>query len=183
MEEIYFRKRKRTRIKELYKGDVFVAEIFDDIFVYGQVMNPCIKNEFDSFYDKGVLVVFYQIITKGIDIDFYQKSEKRVLVTPQIIYRKVSFNNGALKLIRINHHLPKISYGFYSLRSGHKDHKYKKIGIWVDEEYNIKILRPKYLTPDGLTTEYGMESLVKKGIIEYNKTLQLNNDDIKKLLL
>lgn len=182
MEEIYFRKRKKARIKKLDKGDVFVAEIFDDIFVYGQVVNPCIDDEIESFFDKNVVVVFYQIITKGIDVDFYNNSEKRILLGPRIILRKVSFNNGALKLIGINHCLPKISYGFFPPFSRFKKCRFKNIGLWIDENYHIKIFKPKYVAAYGICTEYGMENGVKRGIEKYKDTLQVNGINIKDIL-
>lgn len=183
MEEIYFRKRKRYRVKTLNRGDVFVAEIFDNIFVYGQVINPYINNEYNELFNGNVVVVFYQIVTKGIDIEFYSNCNKKVLTSPKIILEKVSFNNGALKLIGINEAVPKISYGFYITRWNEKKKRNIMIKRWIDENFKIKFLKPKYLAAYSLFTEYGMELSVQRGIEKYNKVLQVNDNKIREILI
>lgn len=160
--ELYFRKGKRKRPK-LNKGDIFVAEIDDDIYIYGQIMNPCIKNKYDSFFNGNVLVVFYNVVTEGISNIFFKESNKKLLMGP-IVIPKFAFNNGMLRMINLNIKIPKISYGFYRTKWDFNEKQSIIISKYYNEEYKRRVFKPKYIDEFSVYTEYGLIHYIYKQI-------------------
>lgn len=145
--KLYKGKRRRYTPK---KNDIFVIEFLNNIFVYGMILNPKIENESGGFMNKGTTYVLFDVVTCGIDYEYFMKSDKVVLFAPFVSYSGW-FNIGWMIVVGNYSDNIDINYGFYELRGKIKTNNY-----YSDTGEKLKKV-PKYSSCYGaLKTDYGI---------------------------
>jgi len=177
--KIVFRKTKRTRYK-IQKNDIFAIEIFDDVFVYGAILNPKIHTPKCLVTNNATLFVYFDYISRGINYNGFLQSDKKLLVAPFMSTDKL-VSQGFIRILG-NCELPKIDYGFYSEILDAKTMHFVKQEKYMTEYKKILKKKPKYSRDFGLITHGGALTIIYKRFIIESKLLYIDGEDSNYLL-
>lgn len=145
--QLYAIKRKRPKLK---KGDIFLLNPCENIYLYGAVLN-CNVNRLNHGKDLVVICIF-RASTNFLDakMEFPLLSSGNILLGP-ILTVKTYWNNGYFYNIgNAEEAVSNIKYGFYKSA-------FKKENCKIINEFGENMLeKPQLLNSDGLTTITGV---------------------------
>lgn len=181
LKRLKFRKGKRTRCTPK-KNDIFVIEIFDNIFVYGIILNPKIVNESCSFFDGRPVFVIYDVVTVGINLNAFLEREKNILVEPFITFT-AELNNGFIRVIGNYEKDINIDYGFYIEKCNFETKKPVRIEEYYTESGKRLKRKPMYSTSyRTIKTNLGILKGIYMGLILNSNILNIDGVDYNYIL-
>lgn len=171
-----FLKHKRTRYHKegsFEKNQAFCIEIFDNIYVYGSIINPDTKSK-NSWHNHAVVICIFDCFTEGIDLETFKSVEKKALLPPSITQLTLFKVNMMIKLdYKVDF---SISYGFTYTIERAAPKKSKK--YYVNEEKKRLFFKREYMHVYAITTDYGVYSEIYRAIIrKYDKIYLANTQE------